>query len=109
MSAPSIDIRYVAKLARIALTPDEIATYGAQLDNLLSHVAALERLPTGEVPPTAQVIPASNAERDDVVRPSLSREAVLAEAPNRQGPYFRVPRIIAISDDGLRARHDEER
>jgi aspartyl-tRNA(Asn)/glutamyl-tRNA(Gln) amidotransferase subunit C len=94
MSVPTIDIRYVAKLARIALTEEEVATYGAQLENLLSHVAALERLPTAEVPPTAQVIPASNAEREDALRPSLPREVVLHAAPQAQGPYFRVPRIL---------------
>ncbi len=93
--ASSIDVRYVAKLARIALSDDEVATYGAQLENLLEHVAALERLPTGEVVPTAQVIPARNVMRDDAVVPSLPRDLVLSAAPQAQGPYFRVPRIIA--------------
>jgi aspartyl-tRNA(Asn)/glutamyl-tRNA(Gln) amidotransferase subunit C len=95
MSESTIDIRYVAKLARIALTDDEVATYGGQLEDLLGHVAALERLPTGDVAPTAQVIPARNVERDDIVLPSLSREVVLRGAPEAQGVYFRVPRIIA--------------
>jgi aspartyl-tRNA(Asn)/glutamyl-tRNA(Gln) amidotransferase subunit C len=98
MSSAKIDVRHVAKLARIALTDDEVATYGAQLENLLEHVAALERLPTGDVAPTAQVIPAHNVVRDDVVRPSLPRDVVLAAAPQAQGPYFRVPRIIAEAD-----------
>jgi aspartyl-tRNA(Asn)/glutamyl-tRNA(Gln) amidotransferase subunit C len=95
MSSAKIDVRYVAKLARIALTDDEVATYGAQLEDLLDHVAALERLPTGDVAPTAQVIPGHNVVRDDVPRPSLPRDVVLACAPQVQGPYFRVPRIIA--------------
>jgi aspartyl-tRNA(Asn)/glutamyl-tRNA(Gln) amidotransferase subunit C len=95
MSSSTIDVRYVAKLARIALTDDEVATYGAQLEDLLGHVAALEQLPTGEVVPTAQVIPARNVVRDDELVPSLPREVVLASAPQVQGPYFRVPRIIA--------------
>lgn len=95
MSSPTIDIRYVAKLARIALTDDEVATYGSQLEDLLGHVAALERLPTGEVAPTAQVIPSCNVERDDSVRPSLARDVVLRGAPQTHGVYFRVPRIIA--------------
>ena len=47
------------------------------------------------VPATAQVVPSSNVARDDVARPSLDREVVLALAPDRQGAYFRVPRIIA--------------
>jgi aspartyl-tRNA(Asn)/glutamyl-tRNA(Gln) amidotransferase subunit C len=97
MSSPTIDVRYVAKLARIALTDDEVTTYGSQLADLLGHVAALERLPTGEVAPTAQVIPAHDVEREDVLEPSrwLSREVVLRGAPEAQGAYFRVPRIIA--------------
>jgi len=96
--APRIDVRYVAKLARIALQDDEVATYGAQLENLLDHVAALERLPTSEVAPTALIIPAANVEREDDVRPSLPRDVVLASAPQVQGPYFRVPRIIAEAE-----------
>jgi aspartyl-tRNA(Asn)/glutamyl-tRNA(Gln) amidotransferase subunit C len=96
--AASIDVRYVAKLARIALTEEEIVTYGAQLENLLEHVAALERLPTAEVAPTAQAVPSSNVEREDVLRASLPREVVLESAPQRQGPYFRVPRIIAEAE-----------
>jgi aspartyl-tRNA(Asn)/glutamyl-tRNA(Gln) amidotransferase subunit C len=91
----TIDVRYVAKLARIALTDDEVATYGGQLEDLLGHVAALERLPTGQVVPTAQVIPARNVVREDTVIPSLPHEVVMAAAPQAQGPYFRVPRIIA--------------
>jgi aspartyl-tRNA(Asn)/glutamyl-tRNA(Gln) amidotransferase subunit C len=98
MSAHSIDVRYVAKLARIALSDDEVATYGAQLEDLLGHVAALERLPTADVAPTAQVIPAANVEREDVLQPSLPREVVLQSAPEVQGPYFWVPRIIAEAE-----------
>ncbi len=96
--APSIDVRYVAKLARIALTDEEVVTYGAQLEDLLEHVAALERLPTAEVAPTAQAVPSSNVQREDVLRPSLPREVVLKGAPQTQGPYFRVPRIIAEAE-----------
>jgi aspartyl-tRNA(Asn)/glutamyl-tRNA(Gln) amidotransferase subunit C len=98
MPKPSIDVRYVAKLARIALTDDEVATYGEQLSNLLDHVAALQRLPTEQVAPTALVIPARNVERDDVLRPSLDRDVVLAAAPQVVGAYFRVPRIIAEAE-----------
>jgi len=98
MPKPSIDVRYVAKLARIALTDDEVATYGEQLSNLLDHVAALQRLPTEQVAPTALVIPARNVERDDVLRPSLDRDVVLAAAPQVVGAYFHVPRIIAEAE-----------
>ena len=95
MSSDSIDVRYVAKLARIALTDDEVDRFGAQLGDLLSHVDALAELDTSLVPATAQVVESRNVERDDVVRPGLDREVVLAQAPQRQGGFFRVPRIIA--------------
>ncbi|MEO6990669.1 MAG: Asp-tRNA(Asn)/Glu-tRNA(Gln) amidotransferase subunit GatC [Candidatus Baltobacteraceae bacterium] len=95
MSSTNIDIRHVAKLARLALSDDEVALYGAQLENLLVHVAELEKLPTADVVATAQVIPSRNVERDDVNTPSLPRALVLAGAPQAEGVYFRVPRIIA--------------
>ena len=95
MSSDKIDIRYVAKLARLALSESEVELYGKQLGDLLQHVDALGELDTASVPATAQVIESRNVERDDVVGPSLNREAVLAQAPQREGPFFRVPRIIA--------------
>lgn len=95
MPSDSIDIRYVATLARIALTNDEIETFGRQLGELLGHVDALGKLDTGSVPATAQVVESSNVMRDDTPQPCLDRERVLAAAPQRQGAFFRVPRIIA--------------
>ena len=95
MSSVKIDVRYVAKLARIALTDDEVKLYGEQLGNLLEHVDALGQLDTASVSATAQVVESRNVERDDVAGPSLDREIVLAMAPARQGAFFRVPRIIA--------------
>jgi aspartyl-tRNA(Asn)/glutamyl-tRNA(Gln) amidotransferase subunit C len=94
MASGEIDVAYVAKLARLALTPAEVKKFGAQLGALLEHVAALEKLPTADVAATAQVVPSVNVMRDDVVRPSLLRETVLSAAPQREGPYFRVPRIL---------------
>jgi aspartyl-tRNA(Asn)/glutamyl-tRNA(Gln) amidotransferase subunit C len=85
----------VAKLARIALTDEEVTRFGAQLGDLLEHVNVLSELDTASVPATAQVVESRNVEREDVPGPSLDRETVLAMAPLRQGPFFRVPRIIA--------------
>ncbi len=93
MASGDIDVAYVAKLARIALTPAEVERLGAQLGTLLEYVSTLERLPVSDVAATAQVIPSTNVTREDVVRPSLPRDVVLASAPQRQGSYFRVPRI----------------
>ena len=95
LSQAKIDVRYVAKLARLALTDAEVEKFGAQLGDLLEHVDALGKLDVSQVAATAQVVESRNVERDDVVTPCLDREVVLAEAPQRQGGFFRVPRIIA--------------
>jgi aspartyl-tRNA(Asn)/glutamyl-tRNA(Gln) amidotransferase subunit C len=95
MPADAIDIRYVAELARIALTDDEVERFGKQLGDLLEHVNALAELDTSSVPATAQVIESRNVSREDRLQPCLDREVVLAQAPQRQGGFFRVPRIIA--------------
>jgi aspartyl-tRNA(Asn)/glutamyl-tRNA(Gln) amidotransferase subunit C len=97
MASGDIDVAYVAKLARLELTPAEVERFGAQLGALLDHVKMLEALPTAGVAATAQVIPSTGVMRDDVVRPSLPREVVLDAAPQRQGAYFRVPSILGGS------------
>lgn len=93
--AEKIDVRYVAKLARIALSDEEVEHFGSQLADLLDHVAVLNELDTAAVPATAQVVESRNVERADQTGPSLDRETVLAMAPAREGSFFRVPKIIA--------------
>ena len=95
MPSDTIDIRYVAKLARIALTDEEVEIFGRQLGDLLGHVNALAELDIASVPATAQVVESRNVTREDLRGPCLDRERVLAQAPQRQGAFFRVPRIIA--------------
>jgi len=97
MASDRIDIRHVARLARLALSEDEIGVFGPQLANLLSFVDELAQLDTANVAATAQVVPSRNVERADALRPQtmLSHEAALANAPQAQGGYFRVPRILA--------------
>ncbi|HEY6450616.1 MAG TPA: Asp-tRNA(Asn)/Glu-tRNA(Gln) amidotransferase subunit GatC [Candidatus Cybelea sp.] len=90
-----IDIRYVAKLARLALSDEEIEVFGRQLGDLLGHVNALAELDIESVPATAQVVESRNVMRKDLLAPCLERERVLAQAPQRQGGFFRVPRILA--------------
>lgn len=95
MSSDPIDIRYVAKLARIALADDEVERFGRELGDLLGHVNAISELDTASIPATAQVIQLRNVEREDTIGPCLDRDAALAMAPQAEGFYFRVPRIIA--------------
>jgi len=98
MASDRIDVRHVAKLARLALTDDEVTLYGAQLESLMVHVAEMKNLDTDSVTATAQVIESRNVTRADEVRPSLDRTEVLRQAPQAQAGYFRVPKIIAAAE-----------
>jgi aspartyl-tRNA(Asn)/glutamyl-tRNA(Gln) amidotransferase subunit C len=89
-----IDIDHVAKLARIALTTEEAARFSAQFSRLFEFIDELAGLDVSAIPATAQVIPLQNVLREDEVRPCLEREAALANAPERAGPYFKTPRIL---------------
>jgi aspartyl-tRNA(Asn)/glutamyl-tRNA(Gln) amidotransferase subunit C len=97
MPPDRIDIRHVARLARLALTDDEIATFGPQLGDLMTHVDELAKLDTTDVAATAQVVPSRNVQRPDAIRPEtiLPHDLALRNAPQAQGAFFRVPRIIA--------------
>lgn len=91
------EVEHVATLARLALTDDEVATYGEQLGRILGHAARVTALDTEGVPPTSHPLPLSNVFRPDVPdvpAPSLSHEAALANAPAAEAGHFRVPRIL---------------
>src|SRR2546428_6113638 len=88
-----IDIEHVARLARIQLTDDEKARLKVQLGVILEHAARVVEVAADDVPPTAYAIPRANVFRDDVVEPSLPREAALQNAPQEQDDRFRVPKI----------------
>jgi aspartyl-tRNA(Asn)/glutamyl-tRNA(Gln) amidotransferase subunit C len=88
------EVRHVAKLARLELTVEEIATLQGELSALLDHVDRIRRLDTGDVPPTAHPLPLRNVLREDDVRPGLDREEVLAAAPAVESDRFLVPSIL---------------
>ena len=88
------DVEHVAHLARLGLTDEELTLLEGQLNHILDQYAILAELPTDDIPPTAQTIELENILRDDVVRPSLPSEAVLANAPARQGEFIVVPSIL---------------
>ena len=92
-----IDIAEVARLARLALSEEELAKYGAQLQDILEHAERVGALPTDGVEPTSHPLPMTNAFRADDVTPSLDRDEVLEQAPEREREYFRVPRILGDS------------
>lgn len=89
-----IDIAKVARLARLALTEEELERYRVQCAVVLEHAARVQALPTEGVAPTSHPLPRTNVFREDVVTDCLDREEVLAAAPERDGDYFLVPRIL---------------
>jgi len=94
---PSIsraDVEHVAKLARLALTDEEIEELTGQLGTILEHATQVSALDTGDVAPTAHPVPMVNVFRSDDTRPCLDRDEVLAEAPAAEDGRFRVPRIL---------------
>lgn len=88
------EVEHVARLARVELTAEEKERMRAQLDSILSYIDKLNELDTSDVEPTSHVLPMTNVFREDEVAPSLAQEAVLANAPDRQDLFFRVPRIL---------------
>jgi len=89
------DVRKVANLARLDLPEEKIATYTGQLERILDYVAQLESVDTEGVPPTTRAVEVVNVTRDDVVSATDVREQLLNEAPQREGDFFRVPKILA--------------
>lgn len=88
------EVEHVAYLARLGLTGEELDRLEGELNHILDQYAILAELPTDDIPPTAQTIELENILRDDVARPSLPVEDVLANAPARQGDFVVVPAIL---------------
>ncbi len=88
------EVEHVVRLARLELTEQEKERMTAQLDSILGYIEKLNELDTSQVEPTTTVIPMVSVMREDEVRPSLKQEDALANAPDREGIFFRVPRII---------------
>jgi aspartyl-tRNA(Asn)/glutamyl-tRNA(Gln) amidotransferase subunit C len=88
------EVLHVARLARLHLTEEELERMRAQLDAILAYVDKLRELDVEGVEPTSHAVPLVDVMRDDALTPCLSQEAALANAPDRAGEFFRVPRII---------------
>ena len=86
-------VRHVAQLARIALEPGDEEFYADQLSGILGAIDRLQEVDTDDIPPTAQVVEVTNPLREDVPRPGLTQEEVLANAPAAMNGMFRVPSI----------------
>jgi aspartyl-tRNA(Asn)/glutamyl-tRNA(Gln) amidotransferase subunit C len=95
MAAISRDeVAHLARLARLAVTEDELDRFAGQLDVILQAVARVGEVAADDIPPTSHSVPLTNVLRDDVAVPGLDRDAVLAGAPDPFEGRFRVPRIL---------------
>ena len=87
-------VRHVAKLARLNISEDEVKLFTEQLSNILEYVAQLQKLDTENIEPLAHALPVHNVLREDIVKPSLSNDEALANAPQRDGEFFAVPKVL---------------
>ena len=85
------EVLHVARLARLELTDDEVAKFQAELSDILEAVSKVAALDLADVPPTAHPLEIANAWADDMPRPCLPLDEVFANAPDRDGDYFRTP------------------
>jgi aspartyl-tRNA(Asn)/glutamyl-tRNA(Gln) amidotransferase subunit C len=93
------DVRHVAKLARLALPEEKLAKLTQQLESILEYVAQIGSVDVSNVPPMAHALPIHNVFREDVPQPALPLEQVLANAPETDGAFFKVPKIIGSDED----------
>ena len=85
------EVLHVARLARLELSEDEVAKFQEQLSDILEAVSKVSELDLSDVPPTAHPLAIENAWAEDEPRPCLGLDEVFANAPDRDGDYFRVP------------------
>lgn len=90
----SEQVRKVANLARLELTADEEAQFTTQLGSILDYIEQLNQLDVTNIIPTTRAIDVSNITREDILQPYADREAILNSAPQQEGDFFRVPKIL---------------
>lgn len=94
MADPTIDVRYVANLARINLTDEEVTRFGSQLESVMSHIAKLSEVDVEGVEPTSHTHLGSNRVRKDEPVPSLAPEGFLQNTPEQSQGQLRVPKVV---------------
>ena len=87
-------VKYVADLSRIELKQQELEKLSKQLESILDFIDKLKELDVKEVSPTSHILPISNIFREDINRDSLTQEQTFSNAPDRQGDFFGVPKVI---------------
>ena len=91
----SNDVRKVAQLARLEIPEDQVEVFTSQLEKILGYVAQLQEVETNDVPPTTRAVEVVNVVREDTVMATKVREELLNQAPEREGNFFRVPKILS--------------
>ena len=90
---------HVARLSRLELSDEQRRKFAAQLESILEYVAKISQVDVSGVEPMAHALPLHNVLREDVVEPSLPLEKVLMNAPEVDGPFFKVPKILGGDED----------
>ena len=93
------DVRKVAKLARLDLDEQHLSRFTGQLESILGYVAKIGEVDITGVEPMAHAVPLANVLREDVVEPALPVDKVLQNAPESDGPFFKVPKVIGGDED----------
>jgi aspartyl-tRNA(Asn)/glutamyl-tRNA(Gln) amidotransferase subunit C len=88
------EVEHIARLARLELTPEQKTRYRKQLEAILDHVAKLQELDTGHVPPTASGLAGQTKLRADEPRHGLSKDELLKNAPEQEGGQFKIPPVF---------------
>ncbi len=88
------EVAYLARLARLSVSDEELDVFARQLDVIVGAVARVAEVAADDIPPTTHAVPLTNVLRHDLVTPSLPRDKVLAAAPAAEDGRFRVPRIL---------------
>ena len=94
MAVTKKDVEYIAGLARLNFSDEELESYTSQLNEILSYVEKLNQLDTSNVEPLSHPVENVNVFREDKVKPSIDREEALNNAPDRSELFFKVPKVI---------------
>jgi len=100
MALSDAEVRHVAMLARLALTDEQLETLRGELNSILGHIDTIQQLDLQGIEPMTHAIPLVNQTRPDVVRPCLSRDDALLNAPDAEDGAFKIPRIVGAGGEG---------
>jgi aspartyl-tRNA(Asn)/glutamyl-tRNA(Gln) amidotransferase subunit C len=94
MKIPLQEVKYIAELARLKLTEDELLLFTKQLNNILDYMEKLNKVDTRGIKPTSHALYITNALREDIVERSLRKKEAMDNAPQKDGDFFLVPKVI---------------